>query len=865
MTDSSRLDQIERVFHQVRGLPASEREERLRAECAGDDELRSQVEQLLSFHNEEELANEPTTPGDPINPMQMPERIGPFRILRVLGEGGMGVVYLAEQTEPIRRRVALKVIKLGMDTKALLSRFEKERQTLAIMQHDGIAKVYDCGATERGQPFISMEWVKGDALTTYCESRSLSLRDRIALIQQVCSAVQHAHQKGVVHRDLTPRNVLVSDDGGDPRIKIIDFGLAKAMGPSIGAESLVSDLQVVLGTPGYMAPEQANPTNEDIDTRADIYSIGVMLHELLIGVLPFENLHESGIYEMQRTLRETTPPRPSTRIGSDAGMRAHIATITGSTQPALLRALRQDLDWVVLKAIEPDPDRRYSSANELAVDLRHFLADEPISTGPPSVRYRLSKTLRRHRSALVGVAAIVLALAIGLVVAMWQAGVASDAVSRHETLRHLILLRQGFQKEAELVEHESNVKRMRDWLGKAQETRAMLGEYRDELARIETKGRQQEGGFTFDDLADEFEYDVYRSLVTMLEDVGPTALKRVKDSLQWVGMVENVTVTQQEDAWLKAKAAIQSDPRFHGLVLESQVGLVPIGADKQSGLQEFWMPRTGAPPTRGADGAVVVKQDTGVVFVLLPGGTFQMGSAPGKNEKYSLSNERPQHEVTLDPFFMAKHEFTQSQWSQLWFAGENPSKHQKPGRGHQPVERVSYGQAVQHLRRHRLLLPTEAQWEYACRAEKATRWYFGDTRKDLVHRINALSDGLPGSDYWADSKDGWTMHAVVGLDPAVGATHHFKPNGFGLFHMHGNVSELTRGLAVSSYENVQHAPADGEVIDGIIPRGAENDTVLRGGAFNKTVEDTRSAVRSIAGRHAEWDNVGFRASRPIYE
>ena len=311
-------------------------------------------------------SEKPEQPEKPPAP-DHPHQIGPYRVLTALGEGGMGTVYLCEQQAPVKRRVALKLIKLGMDSKAVVARFEQERQALALMQHDGIAKVFDCGTTERGQPFFVMEYVKGVPLTQYCDDHRLDLAHRLQLLRQVCSVVQHAHQKGVVHRDLKPGNVLVSDEGGKPQPKIIDFGLAKAMGQKLIEKTLLSDPGVIMGTAEYMPPEQADSTNADIDTRADIYSLGVILYEVLVGQLPFTRLElqQAGLIGMQRMLREQEPKKPSTRL-SALGSSTAVAAARRISVGALHKALVEELTAFVgdkgeIKAVEA----RLAEANSI--------------------------------------------------------------------------------------------------------------------------------------------------------------------------------------------------------------------------------------------------------------------------------------------------------------------------------------------------------------------------------------------------------------------------------------------------------------------------------------------------------------------
>ncbi len=328
----------------------------------------------------------------------------------------MGVVYLAEQTEPIRRRVALKVIKLGMDTREVVARFEAERQALALMSHPNIAKVLDAGATPEGRPFFVMEHVPGEPITVYCDRLRLSTRERLDLFRQVCDAVQHAHQKGLIHRDLKPSNVLVMVQDGKPLPKVIDFGVAKATNQRLTEKSLFTERGQIIGTPEYMSPEQAEMGALDIDTRTDIYSLGVLLYELLTGELPFGSgeLRQAGYFEIQKIIREKEPPKPSTRLSALGEPSRAVAEKRRTDLGKLLRELRRDLDWIALKALEKDRTRRYGTAAELAAEVERYLRDEPVLAGPPSASYRLRKLLRRHRRAVASTALLLLALLIGL-------------------------------------------------------------------------------------------------------------------------------------------------------------------------------------------------------------------------------------------------------------------------------------------------------------------------------------------------------------------------------------------------------------------------------------------------------------------
>ena len=344
------------------------------------------------------------------------DSIGPYKLLDLLGEGGMGEVWLAEQTDPVHRRVALKLIKLGMDTKQVLARLEAERQALAVMDHPNIASFYDGGATEAGRPYFVMELVQGEPITDYCDKNRLTTDERIRLFVSVCNAVQHAHHKGVVHRDLKPSNVLVTVKENEPVVKIIDFGIAKALGQELTDRTLVTRLGQIVGTPEYMSPEQAEMSGLDVDTRTDVYSLGVMLYELLVGTLPFDFAARAD-QAIRSAIRETDVPRPSTKLTSLGDTQDTIARYRRTTAHALKRELRSDLDWIILQAMEKDRTRRYETANGLALELERHLRHEPVLAHAPSTTYRIGRFVRRHRAgvAFAGtMAAVLVVSAVGM-------------------------------------------------------------------------------------------------------------------------------------------------------------------------------------------------------------------------------------------------------------------------------------------------------------------------------------------------------------------------------------------------------------------------------------------------------------------
>ncbi len=863
--------------------------------------------------------------------------IGPYRLLTKIGEGGMGEVWIAEQREPVHRRVAIKLVREGLDSAAILQRFERERQALALMNHPSIASIFDAGQTADGRPYFVMEYVDGTPLVEFCERERLDIDERIRIFCQVCQAVHHAHQKGVMHRDLKPANILVYRDGEGIKPKLIDFGLARSALP-FAKQDFVTLPGNLLGTPEYMSPEQVARGDSHVDTRSDIYSLGVVLFELVTSQLPYDvgDFRSKGLFYLQKVITEGECPLPSQRVSALAGTGQHVFCC-GLDAGGLARRLRGELDWIVMRALEKQPSRRYASAADFGRDLENHLTNGPVLAARPTTWYRLKKIGSRHRGALVLSVGLFVALAVGLVLAQRneRRAIKSEAETKRllvvlEKERFPVLLRSLVEEEHELWPARPELIPMLEaWLERANAVLDQSAVQRRELAQLRSRAstaderasaiasdlrlfrqrldeqlaryaklRTAQGEryrsvrervrldldasyreiqkrerlvlagevFTFASFEDSLRHRESTRIVMLLdafEEPERGALARIRDRLV---LAENVGRHLVDDAplWRDARERLSQRDGFEAFTGQAVAGLVPLGPDPRSRLEEFAALETGIPPQR-IDGKLSVLPQSAAVFVLLPAARFAPGAVRDPSAKRhdpdAVPDEAPLEQVDLDAFFMSKYELTQAQWERM--TGETPSYYRErsgeANEGRRPVENITAIDAERRLARRGMLLPSEAQWEYACRASTDSPWYV--SKAALVTHAHLVLDPISGFDVTP-----WQLREradllAARLPKTVGS---LLPNDFGLHDMHGNLAEWTRD-AYRDYSSPRR-PGDGafelEPEGRLLSPEAEevlrHVRVLRGGSFTMLAKFARSASRVQLAAEVASGIVGIR-------
>lgn len=865
---------------------------------------------------------------NPVNDDDFDLKIPGYEVESLLGKGGFGEVYRCRETSALKRTVAVKVIRLGMGTREILARFDAEMNALAKMNHSSICRVIDSGITERNQPYFAMEFIEGLTLDTWLKKENPDFESRLDIFDQLCKGISHAHERGVIHRDLKPGNVMITNCDDGASVKIIDFGLAKALHDPLTDQTLVTGDRYAIGTWNYMSPEQAKSRGSNVDTRSDIYSMGIMLYQLVSGDLPFKIHGEHTESEIVHVLENEIPKRPS-KLLKDSQI-----DIPGL--PDLKH--RSELDWIVLKSIDSDPERRYATVQEFRADLlRYHKGDEPVLACPPGALYLSKKFYQRHKLLVSVLSMIIVSLGIGIgwalverdnaeeakynaVLARDEAQQKTDEVLRlsaiqdHDDLiAELDLLwpalpnmipryEAWIEKAGKLVEglpaHLSTLEKIRktairkvipaqmvsytqtdsqvsDLFNNLQILKKQLNSSEEGPDRKEIEVQLKKTQAKIDLICKwEFPEELPQNrwwnrqlslLVQSLENLNENYLPEnmntpehgwnIPKRLQYAQMVQSRYSPKGDLTLLWNQVLPQINEEYPDLNLIPQSGLIPLGKSEKTGLWEFWHFASGEKPLQDESGSWNPTPESGLVFVLLPGGKFMMGaqntdaSLPNFDAYADQLNESPVHEVELSPFMISKYELTQGQWFRM--TGVNPSKHLKAeDEQHYPVDSVDWLQGLTTLRKFSMRFPSEAQWEYSARAGSQGSWSSAENGSEIIDgSIGNICDkaARDSEEKWLghiqlpDYEDGFVYPAPVGS---------FSPNRFGLHDMHGNMQEWC--IDKADWDFYSKSPPRN-------PSNLSGDLVIsRGGSFMHGSRESRSARRNADMPDSKTEYHGIR-------